>query len=231
MPSTKTTTIRTPARSTTVAKRQRTYKRKSRRAPNYVRLGKQPIPKILFNTLKYCEAVTISTNLSGLGSYLFTCNGLYDPNTSGTGHQPLYYDQLIALYDHWTVYKSKITIKWQPSDTFSYKGIAFIDDDTAINVTAGYVANERTGAKNVLVPKDGGGEYITTAYWNAEATFGPNYMANDNLQGYGASNPVELSYFCAYVDGSLGGGSAGVNAWVEIEYQVVWDEWKSIDGS
>lgn len=40
--------------------------------------------------------------------YVFSANGIYDPNISGTGHQPRYFDQLFTCYDHAIVIASKI---------------------------------------------------------------------------------------------------------------------------
>ena len=35
-----------------------------------------------------------------------------DPNHTGVGHQPLYFDQLMTIYNHYIVIGAKITVKF-----------------------------------------------------------------------------------------------------------------------
>ena len=37
-------------------------------------------------------------------------NSLFDPNLSGLGHQPRGFDQLMAVYEKYTVVAAKITV-------------------------------------------------------------------------------------------------------------------------
>lgn len=75
--------------------------------------GAFPSSKIV--KLKYNEYIPISSNTSGtvISQYRFNCNSLYDPNQSGTGHQPLYYDTYAGLYNHYLVLGSRIKVTWQ----------------------------------------------------------------------------------------------------------------------
>ena len=90
------------ARYTTTSKKKKYYTKN----PVAIRLGKQPIPKQLYNRLKYAETINVPIGVGGTGNYLYSCNGMYDPNITGTGHQPMYFDQFTAMYDHYTVLKS-----------------------------------------------------------------------------------------------------------------------------
>jgi len=62
----------------------------------------QPLSQRLRTTLCYTEKVTFS----GLPStdYQFRLNSLFDPNLTGTGHQPKGFDQLAAFYNRYRVY-------------------------------------------------------------------------------------------------------------------------------
>jgi len=56
-------------------------------------------------TLSYGVDVTLTTaGSSSAGvTYVFRLNSLYDPDLTGTGHQPYQYDQLTAIYSRYLV--------------------------------------------------------------------------------------------------------------------------------
>lgn len=68
-------------------------------------------------TMRYSEQFTIDASaLDVPGSYIFSANGLHDPNITGTGHQPRGYDQLMAMYRHYEVLEAMIEIWADPND-------------------------------------------------------------------------------------------------------------------
>lgn len=61
-------------------------------------------------TLKYAVApLAISTDSSVLNTYLFNLNSVYDPDRTGTGHQPFGFDQMATFYSKYCV----VGCKWQ----------------------------------------------------------------------------------------------------------------------
>lgn len=71
------------------------------------------IPDRARTQLIYSDNVQIvGTSTAALLSYLFRCNSLFDPDQSGTGHQPYLFDQWAALYPSYLVIRShaKITV-------------------------------------------------------------------------------------------------------------------------
>lgn len=76
-----------------------------------------PLPERIHTTLKYADRFSVNPGAGTLGIYVISANGLYDPNITGTGHQPKGFDQLIALYDHYCVTKAHIKVTWCPDPT------------------------------------------------------------------------------------------------------------------
>lgn len=78
-----------------------------------------PLPKKLKSRLTYCEkGVSVNPGAGGIaGDYVFSLNNLYDPNVTGTGHQPLGFDQLAALYRYFVVTKARAFITFYNVDT------------------------------------------------------------------------------------------------------------------
>lgn len=189
-------------------------------------------------TLRYADQanITLSGLSTGNGQWLFSCNGLFDPNITGTGHQPMYFDQLMAIYDHYTVVRSRITVQfaYQTSTLSTVNPIQvalFIDDDTTPGTTSNInTATERGDASTGMALTTQG--VFTKLYktWNAVTFFGKNPLANDNLQGTSSTNPSEQSYYVIQAQ-DLSGAEGTVQVKVLIEYDTVFDELTSISAS
>lgn len=62
--------------------------------------------------MRYAETVNLTSTVGSLDSVVFRANGVFDPNHTGTGHQPMGYDQYSALFNHTIVLGSKMTCRW-----------------------------------------------------------------------------------------------------------------------
>lgn len=86
---------------------------------------------------RYCSAISIDAAATVFGKYTFSANSLYDPDVTGTGHQPLGYDQWSEFYNHYTVMSSKISVTFVCRETVSPStlddavvGICLMDDNS-----------------------------------------------------------------------------------------------------
>lgn len=106
-------------RSSTKKGRKSPYKRRAVdgivRAPRSVALSSWNRP--FRTTLKYSDAVVIATTLGvGFQTYTFRCNSLFDPDLTGTGHQPLRYDQLAAMFNSYRVRGATLKVNFSVGD-------------------------------------------------------------------------------------------------------------------
>lgn len=71
-----------------------------------------PFGKKFYTKLKYNEAHTISAGSTNnfATSYKMRLNSLFDPNLTGAGHQPRGFDQLMSIYEKYTVVAAKMTV-------------------------------------------------------------------------------------------------------------------------
>ncbi len=194
---------------------------------NLTSLGAQGFPKKLKVVHKYVESLAFTAG-SASDVRQFTCNGLYDPNISGTGHQPLYFDQLSAIYNHYTVFRSwctyRVVVTSVPCLVSHY-----IEDDTS--VSTGSQSAEMSSAvvtthSNLAVKPT-----LLTRMWNAKEYFGGDIFDNDDLQGSASANPAEQMYFTFNVTAIDGVSTPSYSVLVEIHYEAVWDELKTISQS
>lgn len=91
------------------------------RVPDYVHhLPGLGIPDRLFANLAYDQNALSLVNASTSGTYLFSGNSCFDPDTSGIGHQPMYFDQLNQLYNRYRVHKTQIIFELTSSTIASH---------------------------------------------------------------------------------------------------------------
>lgn len=72
--------------------------------------GRRVLPPILNTTFNYVDKVTIAIVVGGAGAYVYSGNGLYDPNITSSGAQPQMFDELMTYYRYYNVVASKIKI-------------------------------------------------------------------------------------------------------------------------
>lgn len=179
---------------------------------------------------KYAELTTLTSTAGSLATHVFSANGMYDPNITSTGHQPMYFDELAAIYDHYTVVSSfiKVTISTGSSSNAPAQLVLALDDDATGTGNVNFAAE---GNRSVCktIGQSANAPVILTSSWSAKQ-FGPNPLDNDNLQGSSAANPTEVSNWIIYLN-SLNGQNTAVNLGIEIWYNAVWDELKTNAGS
>lgn len=84
-------------------------------------------PEVLRTTLRYQDNYTLTSSSGSAAQNVFRLNSLFDPDFTGTGHQPLYYDQLSVIYAYYRVRYAKLHVMFLP-----------LTDDTEITTTGPY---------------------------------------------------------------------------------------------
>lgn len=197
-----------------------------------VSLG-QGLPKKLLVTHKYSEIVVPTATSGVMQKYSFSCNGMFDPNITGTGHQPMYFDQMAALYDHYRVIGSICTFKITHLVTSNYAAVvgAFVNDDSTTTPTTSFELMENSLSKHRMLAAGQLIPAIFTLKWSAKKYFGGSVLSNPELQGTAAANPTEQSMFTIFVQPIDQISSNSYNVEVDIKYIAVWTELKDIAGS
>ncbi|UAU47000.1 Cap [Chicken proventriculitis-associated circular virus 4] len=191
-------------------------------------------PRMLKTTLKYAENINILNAAAGGSLQTFSCNSLYDPNITGTGHQPMYFDQLIALYDHYCVVASKFTVVMTGGDgnVTPLQYCLCIDDDATLNAGPIIQAEYPDSNFGILPTGVSAAPTVRTLYWSARKFFGKDPIGDPELQGTASTSPTEQSTFNISVQPMDGIASTiDFNAAVIIEYTCVFKELKNIQQS
>lgn len=194
-------------------------------------------PKKMVMTHRYVDSKLLSTGTGGITvTANMACNGMYDPDVGIGGHQPYYFDQMSAIYDHYTVIGSKIKVTFVTQGTQTGTALSpavcgiFVNDDSTLTAAWPALA-EHPSSVCKLSPVSGSGIAVATAKWSAKKTFGGAPLSNDNLQGTSSANPTELSVYTIFVNSEAATAVTNVTVMIEIEYIAVWDELRDVAAS
>lgn len=142
--------------------------------------------------LKYNERFTINLTGGTPADYQFRLNSLFDPNLTGTGHQPYGFDQLTVLYNRYRVFKTKYVIKMISGTTGNFE-TTIVCNNSATSITTPDLAPESNNSKykqwNYYNPITISG-VINLPRLNGETS--AQYKANENTQSQIGANPGEV---------------------------------------
>ena len=204
----------------------------TRRAPKRTLLGNRLPVK-----LKYHSSITLNTDISGLAvGHVYSANGLFDPDISGAGHQPRGFDQLMTLYQFYTVVGAKCTATFYPvgpePDNLATRGgtcsVALLEGSTLLqgqidiledrNVSFGGLGYFEAGPVPLRIIKT----------FSAKQFLGlKNPLDNYDNRGTTLANPLEQAFFhVSYIPVEVGVAAGQVRVQVDIEYSAVLTESK-----
>lgn len=187
-----------------------------------------PFPQKSVRTLRYVEEIVFSV-VSGYGTFYMSANGLYDPNLALGGHQPLYFDQLMAIYGNYRVTKSQIKL-YNVTDFASPSTIRLAiceDNDQTTSATILSDIAERPGAVTKTFPNTSAAAGVPLVYkYVADET---TSHAVDNF-GTSGNNPTQQHNFCCAI--KIEANPTGNHkCLVEMEYTAVFDNQNSMTRS
>jgi len=182
--------------------------------------------------LRYYESVSFTAS-GTVGGYVFSANGLFDPNITGTGHQPMGFDQMMLSYEHYCVTKARLVLMAQNSITTGSANVAVqIAPSNTLQTLSQQIVENGTV---VLEKLNAGPQYGSVQQIRQAVVIGKyqgivNVIDNPDNLGTVAANPVEQEYFHIY--GWTDDGTTGtVYLNVCIEYEAVFIEPKKLTQS
>jgi len=99
----------------------------------------------LATKIKYIEYVDFDAGATTSAVYVFRANNPYDPNYTGTGHQPMWWDTYSNIYSQCRVTKSSITMTDLFNKIVNVAGLDATGGTTTGAFTHYGFANERSG--------------------------------------------------------------------------------------
>ncbi len=195
--------------------------------------------------LRYVQNVTLDAGAGTFSVNAFRANGMFDPDSTGVGHQPSNFDKLASIYDTYTVIGSQIKAYWVPTSStvlaippvlvihlsedgteiataHGSGGVSNVLEQPRISRTIKYVGQATTSDTPPLVKN-----------FSAKKFFGiSNFVGKHPYSADITADPTEGAFFevaCISPDDAVNPSEAVIR--IEIEYVAVWTEPKIADAS
>lgn len=233
---------------------KRTFKKKSTKRTTIPSLARRALwnswglPRVNLGTciptkalvkMPYLESDTLAASGAAYVDYTFSLTSIFDPNVTGTGHQPRFHDQWAVLYNFYRVRNVSVEIQANNTLADSATGAIQIIGTCISDFSAGATTIEQIlespyvngflhnkwkainhNAVSLVYNK-----YQRRAKFNLD-TIKQTWFNNDSNEGnytaFGASPATENVYFNIYTGNSLGDitVNVGVDFIIKITYMV-----------
>lgn len=178
-------------------------------------------------TLQYYAEVQVTGTVSSAAAYVFSANGVYDPDITGTGTQPMGFDQMMSFYNHYTVVRSRITAILSNTNTAELVSTGvLISGSSTVNTNIEDMVENGDVALATLTFYGQMGCIAKVSKTCVAARFQgiDDVMDDSQMRGDAASNPAEQMYFHIVAYNPYSSTAVNVKAQVVIEYDVMFHE-------
>jgi len=183
-------------------------------------------PDRLTTFLEYVDTINLAGGVPSPNPQVFSLNSVYDPDQTNTGHQPLGYDQLVAIYNKYLVTEVYYKLEFANNATAPLK-VVFLASETDISGRSVDILAETKFAKTFLIGRVDAGSNIHTCegQYKIPSIMGQQWLDPDSTMyaNYNAS-PSDGCFFiikCASLDGTA---NANLYIRVKLVYKVTFKD-------
>ena len=191
-------------------------------------------PDRIVTRLRYDNAGAMTTTSGSIAKQVWAMNSCFDPDVTGGGHQPLYFDQFSTIYDQYAVIKSKVIVRMSQDAAAAVPVVAGIvgDDDGSTSTTFATLMEKSHGTSRILGLGGGGHDQVLfKAKFDCRKHLTIDPFTSESYKTSIGSNPTEAYDVLQWglsIDGTT------TQTWhyiVEIHYTVLFTELKDVSQS
>ncbi len=222
-------TKNTKGRSRRVSGKRRGERRDDhQRAPMMPALSKNVFgfPTKLVAKLRYCDIFQITSTTGSIAKEVLNINSTFDPDQTGTGHQPMYRDTYAGIYDQYAVISAKAYVTFVSNATTSAMLVGtVIDDDSSTSSVFQTLCEQSTG-EHYLIPNATGSlnNHRFVVNWDCKKHLGIDPYSSESYKTPVGSNPTEISTLLCWAYPADGSSTTTTTVFVELEQTVLWTE-------
>jgi hypothetical protein len=185
-------------------------------------------------TLRYVDYNSYTITSGVIAQVFYSVNNLFDPNTSGGGHQPMGFDQWAAIYNHYVVVSCDVSVRFtHPQGTGTIVVGVNLHDDTTAAAAYSTLVEQGKGAWSTLVSGFGETQRTLKYHYDAKNWFNITNI-KDNLDRLGGpvtggpGDNVALGIWGQSIDYTQSGSFQAV---VQMDFLVDFSEPKDLPAS
>lgn len=181
-------------------------------------------PNNLISKLRYCDSINLTGTSGARALNVYAANGIFDPDITGVGHQPMWRDNFAAVYDQYVVIGAKITVKFaNTSSTVPAVCGVVGDDDSSISTNIDTLMELNNSVHSLCLVA--GGPIVTLSQtFEPMKMFGVNAKDDGNSATTFGTNPSEIWCFGVWIAAADQASTCTVSVSVEIDYTVKFTE-------
>lgn len=175
-------------------KRRASQRRRFRRSRRYTQKVPRNVPfapRCLVR-FRYSEDLARVLTTGTVDDYQYNLNSIYDPNRTGTGHQPMGHDNYAAIYDRYRVYAVSWRITFPPTSDMYH--VTVVPTNSATSYSDHSLACETPRAQTKSLGWYGGTSAVLKGKIYLPALIGSTttqYKADDRFQANFGTSPTE----------------------------------------
>lgn len=194
-----------------------------RQAP--YKMYRTPLGNKITRTIRYAQGnISLDPIAISAATVVFSANGLFQPNITTSDHQPLGFDQMMALYNNYTVLSATCRVHFASSDA-NYPvmaGIRLSNSSTALTDRA-RIIEQGDVSYTMLTPNNEKAylkKYVDIGKWSGRK----DVTSEDDYRGSSSANPSDQVYFHVFMAGAEDNNPGVTKAFVVIDYKVMFHE-------
>lgn len=219
--------------------RPRKPAKKYRKKPAMMqRINRPVMPDTVMVKLRYHTNILLDPAAGLAANHFFRANGIYDPDYTGVGHQPMGMDQWAAFYQHFQVLGSRLTARFVSQSDAASTGTALAGVGLQRSATSvasvDSVVEARDANTRIMTSANAKQDITVTRNFSAKRFFGvKDVRDNDHLQGLcSGSDPAQVAYFNVFLAPLVSSADvASTTVSVLIEYIVLFKERNELPSS
>lgn len=187
------------------------------------------LPKETIVEMTYVKGGSLDSTSGVIARQLFRANSIFDPDATGTGHQPLGHDQWAQLYTNYVVLSSDITVEFTPGYGQTVISVAGVYNGPTITTALTTYEEYIEQGKSFWTQVPGSQAIMPIrryAHFDAKKEFNVKDV-KDNVARIGATfgaNPPDQSAFYVWAQSLDQVTTSNVNYLAFIRYKVLMSE-------